>query len=36
MVGAKFQSETARCGRSLTEKGQVLQKIGSDLSVHGQ
>jgi len=33
---AEFKTEAARCGKSLVEKGQLLQKIGSNLTLRGQ
>ena len=36
MSTAEFQTEAARCGKSLIEKGQLLQRIGGDLTLRNQ
>jgi hypothetical protein len=36
MSTAQFQTEAARCGKSLTEKGQLLQHMGSNLTLQKQ
>lgn len=32
----EFQTEAARCGKSLIEKGQLLQRIGNNLTLRSQ
>jgi hypothetical protein len=36
MSTSEFQTEAARCGKSLIEKGQLLQQIGSNLTLKNQ
>ena len=36
MSTSEFQTEAARCGTSLIEKGQLLQQIGSNLTLKNQ
>ncbi len=36
MSTAEFQTEATRCGKLLIEKGQLLQRIGSDLTLRSQ
>jgi hypothetical protein len=32
----EFKAEATRCGKSLVEKGQLLQRIGNDLTIRGK
>jgi|ERR1700722_9507733 len=36
MSSAEFITEATRCGKSLVEKGQLLQRIGDHLAVRGK
>jgi hypothetical protein len=36
MSTAELQTEAARCGKSLIEKGQLLQRIGNNLTLRSQ
>jgi hypothetical protein len=36
MSTVEFQTEAARCGKSLIEKGQLLQRIGSNPTLRNQ